>query len=325
MGKTEDARKWLRKGIEQYPEDTVDRLFLARLAIREDNIDEAITLYRELLAITPDADTLLLRIGFLQSQQNRFLEAEKTLQQALEVNPQSLFAYLYLARLAKNAEEHKKAERHYTKALEINWSVELALEIADYYALEKNYPKVEEQYRSIYSKQPDDMRGGLGLVHILLLQNKEKEAFTVLKELRASSNNPETVDLVTARLYLRTRDLEKAAKILEPLAMDNKDEEALYMLAVIRYQQEESNLALTLLEMIPAGANFHEDGLSLQVRIYMERKQFKTAIALLSKAIEANKNSSPELYTLLASLYMEQGLFQDGYTILDAALGVHPN
>ncbi len=325
MGKPEKAAQWLRKAIQQFPDETADRLFLARLAIQNKKIEEAIQLYREVLILTPQDETLLLRIGFLQSQQKHFSDAEKTLKMALELNPDSLFAYLYLARLAKRTEEYEKAEKYYHKALKINWSVELALELADHYVLLKKNRKAEEQYRTIYKTNPTDLRGGLGLVHILFLQKKEKQAFKILSELRQYSHDSDAIDLITARLYLSTKDLEKAATVLEPLAIDKKNEEAIYMLSIICYQQNDTDRALTLLKMVKPDSNFQEDALSLQVRIYMEKKQYTTAIALLRNAIKNNKNSSPDLYTLLASLYMEQGLFQDGYKTLDAALAVHPD
>ena len=325
MGKIQQAKAWLQKGITQFPEDTIDRLFLARLAIREDNLDGAIELYRQVFAITPEDDTILLRIGFLQSQQNRFKEAEQTFLQALTLNPDTLFTHLYLARLYNSSEEYDKAKQYYKQALTLNWSLELALEVADFYTMLKDYPEVEQLYRSIHTSAPEDLRGGLGLVNILLIQNKEEQALATLNELRANSNDPATIDMVAARLYLRANNMDQAAAILTPLALENRDEEALYMLGVIHYQQKETQRAMTLLEMIAPGGEFYEDALSLQVRIYMEKKQFSKAITLLKEAIAGNRQSSPELYTLLASLYMEQGLFQDGYTILDAALGVHPN
>jgi len=324
MNKPQEAARWLRKAIAKYPEDTEDRLFLARLAIRENKTDEAIQLYRDVFTLTPEDDTLLLRIGFLQSQQKRFKEAEQSFHEALRVNPKSLFAHLYLARLAKQTGNNKKAENYYQKALNLNWSIELALEVADYYSLLKKYKKVEQQYRTIYKKNPEDLRGGLGLVHVLLLQNKEQQAFTVLLELRENSNNPDAIDLITARLYLRTKNLEKAATTIETLAVEKGNEEALYMLSVIRYQQKNSAAALTLLQMIKADSDFFEESISLQVRIFMERQQYTTAITLLSDTLEDNKNSSPKLYTLLASLYMEHGFFKEGYNTLDKALVIYP-
>lgn len=325
MGKPHGAAEWLRKTIKQYPDDIEDRLLLARISIRNDDIEEAIQLYRDVLALTPEDETLLLRIGFLQSQQKLYLKAEQTLKEALVVNPKSLFAHLYLARLAKLTQANSKAEEYYKNALTLNWSVDLALEVADFYGSQEQYDKVEQQYRTIFTKHPEDSRGGLGLVHVLLLQDKEKQAFSILKELRANSSDPDAIDIVTARLYLRTKNLEKAASVLEPLAVDKGIDEAIYMLSVIRYQQKKEAEALTLLHKIKADSTYHEDGLSLQVRISMEKKQFKAAIKLLRDAIASNKNSSPDLYTLLASLYMEQGLFQDGYTTLDVALTVHPD
>ena len=46
--------------------------------------------------------------------------------------------------------------------------MELALELSDYYALRKDYEKVEQQHRIIYKNNPEDLRGGLGLVRLLV-------------------------------------------------------------------------------------------------------------------------------------------------------------
>ena len=325
MGKPHGASKWLRLAIDKFPEDTQDRILLARLAMQNNEPDEAIRLYREVLGLTPDDETILLRIGFLQLEQNQLVEAEKSFTDALILNPKSLFAYLYLARLATKTRQLDLAAEYYQKALSQNWTVDLAIEVSEFYMLQEEYEKVETQYRDILAKYPEERHAGLGLIHVLILQKKAEEALSVLQELRATSDDPTEIDIITARLYLRSNNLEKAATILKPLAFEKNIEEAIYMLAVIRYQQQELASTRTLLQKIESHqSDFFEDAISLRVRILIEEKQFTEATTLLQQTINAYETPSPGLYTLLASLYMERGMFEAGYTTLDTALTVHP-
>ncbi len=325
MGKQQDAANWLRAAIKKYPEDLQDRLLLARLDIRNNKIDEAIELYNELISMTPDDETLFLRLGFLYSEQQEFIKAEQTFQKALELNQDSLFAHLYLARLAALTGDLKLAEKRYKKTLQLNWSIELVLELAEFYEKQENYKKVEQQYRSILKKNPKETRAGLGLVHTLLLQNKDKKAFRVLQELRENSDDPTQIDIITARLHLRSKQLDKAAVILLPMATSEDVPEATYMLSVIYYQQKKLASAMELLQTIEQEAEQFEDSIFLQVRIFMELHQDNRAIELLNETLLNEELVSPGLYSLLASLYMEQDQMKKGYELLDTALIKYPN
>ncbi len=324
MGKPLGAAKWLRQSIERFPGDTEDRILLARLAIRNNESDEAIRLYREVLALTPGDETLLLRIGFLQLEQNQFIDAKRSFSDALALNPQSLYAHLYLARLATRMNQPTQAAEYYEKALSQNWTADLAIEVSEFYTLQNEYEKVEALYRSVLDKYPQEKHAGLGLVHVLLLQGKSKEALTVLQEMRTNSSEPAEIDIIIARFYLRNENLQMAAKVLKPLVLENNREEAVYMLAVIRYEQQDIINARTLLEKIQPQSEFYEDAVSLRVRILIKEKNLTKATLLLQQTIKEYEKPSPALYTLLASLYMEQEMFQDGYTILDTALTIHP-
>jgi tetratricopeptide (TPR) repeat protein len=325
MGKHHGAAKWLRTAIEKYPDDLQDRLLLARLDIRNNEIEEALALYNELIAMAPEDETLFLRLGFLYSEQNQYKEAEQTFLKALELNPESLFAHLYLARLATQTGNLNQAEKYYQKTLTLNWSTELAFEVAGFYEAQKNYTMVELQYLTVLKKHPKDTRAGLGLVHTLLLQDKEKEALDVLRDLRQNSDDPAQIDIITARLYLRSKKLNEAAEILEPLTVEEDVPEAAYMLAVIRYQQKQLDKSMALLRTIEPESSQFEDSIYLQVRILMERQQDTQAIKLIKETLNNQDIASPGLYTLLASLYMEQKQIQKGYDLLDAALVKYPD
>ncbi len=325
MGNYDGAASWLRKIIRKYPKELQDRLLLARIYIRNNETEKAIGLYNELIAMSPDDETLFLRLGFLYSEQNQLQEAEKIFQQALKINPESLFAHLYFARLLAQKGDYREAEQWYEKTLAINWSAELAYEFALFYEKQNDFYKMKSLYHTILKKDPGDIRAGLALVHTLLLQDKEDEALQVLSELRGYSEDPVQIDIITARLYLRAKKLDQAAAILKPMALEQNDSEATYMLAVIYYKQDKSSMAMELLTTLKKGSNKFEESLYLQVRILMEDGLDSQAIHILKNAIEDEDIATPGLYTLLASLYMEREQFQECAALLSKALLKHPD
>ncbi len=97
------------------------------------------------------------------------------------------------------------------------------------------------------------------------------------------------------------------------------------MLAVIRYQQEKLEIASSLLRTIEEESEYYENALFLLVRIFLAQKIPKKAIALIRQTINNESITiRPALYTLLASLYMEQNQIEKGYKILDDALKKYP-
>lgn len=325
MGKYQGAAQILRKIISDNPEDITDRLLLARLDIRNDEIEEAIQLYKEILRLSPEDGTILLRLGFLYSQQNRYSDAEKAFRQALSLNPSSLFAHLYLARLATQTGDFTEAATWYEKALELNWSANLALELAEFYGILKNYDRVEALYRSVLALTPTDEQASLGLVHTLLLQDREAEALEELRRLRELSETPDHIDMLTSRLFLRSGKLDEAIKILEPLVRKEESSDAAYLLAIIRYEEKEFAEALDILRRISPDSTPYPDAVSLRVRILMEEKQEQQAIALLEEVLADDISNTPSLYALLASLYMEQNRMDMGYEVLQEALNRYPD
>ncbi len=325
MARYDDAAKWLRIAIKKYPEELQDRLLLARLYIRSNKINKAIELYNELISMSPDDETLYLRLGFLYSEQNQLEKAEQVFGRVLEINPESLFAHLYFARLAVKQGNPEKAELWYKKTLAINWSVELVLEFAGFYEKQNDLEKMKALYRSILKKEPGELRAGLALVHTLLLQNNEKNALEVLASLRKNSEDPTQIDIITARLYLRSDKLDKAEEILKPMAMDQKIPEATYMLAVIYYEQDKDDMAMDLLHTMRVGDDKFEDSLYLQVRILMEDGLDSKAIQLMKEALADDDLVSPNLYTLLASFYMERQQLDLCAALLDEALLKYPD
>ncbi len=325
MGKQKKAEKLLRTSLERFPDDIQDRRLLARLHIQNNEIDKAIIIYKELIEISPEEENYQVRLGILYSEQRQYVTAEQTFQKVLLLNKSSIYAHLYLARLAKQKGHIKLAEKRYKKALKLNWSTELALEFAEFYQKEKQFKKAEQQFHSILKKNPQETRAGLSLVQILLLQEKDTEALLILQDLRNKADDPVQFDMITARLHLRSGKLDKAVAILTPMTVDEDAPEASYMLAIIFFQQNKFDQALQLLHTIEEEAPQFEDSIYLQVRIFIEQQQYTNAIDILIKTLKNEALATPGIYSLLASLYLEQHEMQKGYELLDEAILKYPD
>ncbi len=322
MGKYKGAAKWLREMIAKTPDDTSNRQLLAQLDVRNGETEEAIQLYNELIALQPENETNFLRLGVIFSKQHRYSDAETSFKSGIALNNDSFFAHLYLARLALQTGDFDSAENWYHEALQINWSAEIATEIAEFYGATGSPEKAEPLFRAILEKHPYDEKAGLGLVQTLLHQKMEKQALQVLDELQTHSEQPDRIILITCRIYLRSGEFDKAAELLKEIIENN---EAAYMLAVIYYEKKDIEKALQSLLHIPPGSDRYQDSIILQVRIFMDKNQEDLAISLLHTVVASETDSTPALYALLASLYMEQKQIQDSYKTLDTGLEMFPD
>ncbi len=322
MGKYQGAAKWLREIIAGNPDDINNRILLAQLDVRNNEIEEAIQLYREVIELKPDDETTYLRLGVIYSRQLRYIEAEQLFKEALSRNKDSFYCRLYLARLKTKTGDRKSAEKWYREALQLTWSTELAVEVAEFYSSANEHDSAETLYRTLFSKNPDNEQIGLALVQTLLIRKKEQEALQVLQNLQQISEDPERIILIICRIHLRDNELDKAAELLQTI-LDNN--EAAYMLAVIYYEQKKREKTVQTLKLIPSGSPYFQDSISLQVRIFMEDKEEEKAISLLEKVAADKVDSSPALYALLASLYMEQKQKANSYKTLDRALETFPD
>ena len=322
MGKYQGAAKWLREIIADNPDDLNNRILLAQLDVRNNEIEEAIQLYKDVIQLNPDDETTYLRLGIIYSKQLRYNEAEKTFKKALSLNKESFYCRLYLARLKTKTGDLDSAEKYYREALDRIWSSELAVEMAEFYSASAKYDSAEALYHSILSKNPDNEQIGLALVQTLLVQEKEKQALQVLQNLEQISEDPERIILIRCRVYLRDNALDKAAELLQSIL---NNDEAAYMLAVIYYEQKKRDKTLQTLKRIPSGSAYFQDSVSLQVRMFMEDNEEEKAITLLNRVVADKVDSSPALYALLASLYMEQKQKENSYKTLNKALETFPD
>ena len=325
MEKQHAAAQWLREAIKKNPNDIDSQLLLARLDVNNGNMDEAIQIYEKILEVAPDNSTVRLRLGYLYSQQGRYQEGEKTIKVILTKDPDSYFALLYLARLAIQSGDFNTAATLYEKILPMNWSQDLVYEMADFYSMREQYQRVEELYASILKKEPENERAAIGRVNALLLAGQDKEAQKELARIRTFSNQPTNIDLISSRVFIRSKNFDKANALLEKILAKKESSAARYMLAVIRYEHNKREAALAHLRKISHGDEEFENSIVLQTKILNELKRTPEAISLLKRLIDNPNRRQPLFYTLLAGIYVSQDQLASAHEILKKGCELYPD
>ena len=325
MEKLHAAAQWLREAIKKNPNDLDNQLLLARLDVNIGDFNEAIQIYEKILELAPDNSTVRLRLGYLYSQQGHYKEGEETIKVLLIKDPDSYLALLYLARLAIQSADFDTAAGLYEKILPQHWSPELVYEMIDFYGMREQHKRVEQLYASIVKKEPENEQAALGRVHSLLLLNQEKEALEELARIRPYSNKPSTIDLISSRVFIHTRNFDKANVLLEKIVAKEYSSAARYMLAVIRYEANKPEAALAHLRKISHDDEEFEISIALQTKILLDQQRTTEALTLIKKLIDNPNRRQPLYYSLLASIHVNQGQLARGHEILEKGIELYPD
>jgi tetratricopeptide (TPR) repeat protein len=325
LHREDEAKEKLLEYIGKHP-DTVDaRLLLARIYIREKQFAKAASQYESVHRLHPRETRSLLLLGELYLIQGQRQKALSTLEQALAIEPDNYAAHLFTARILADEKKYGKAISFYKKALRLNWSTDLELELAEVYLRQKNYNRAEQIYSSILASEPANREAGLALVHVYLLEKKNQQAISLLNRLKTVADNPGEIELTLARVYARNEEYEKAAAILRKILVRENMPQARYMLAVLYVQKKQYEDALLQLRLIPEQSRVFEDSLFVRVKLLRLLGREDEAISLLERILLDEKSvKSSELLALLGHLYLKQGDLRKGEQMFDTALSNDP-
>jgi len=325
MGDTEKAVSWLQQAIKEQPDAVPLSLFLANLYAQQNKSEEAITLYDKVLALEPDNEDVQLRLTFLYIQQDQYQKAEHILRKLLKKNEEHYFAHFYLARLLKKTKSYENAGDEYEKAISLNWSKDLAYEIGHFYTTLNRHEDALRIYTSITEYDPYDERGSLSRIQPLLELERNDEALADLERIRIFSQNKANIDLISAKIFIRIKEPEKARKLLTQLSRNTENSEPHYLLALLFFQDEKYESALNHLKMVSTQSDIFEEAVYLQTRIFKKLEKPDEIVELLTRHISIPENRSPLFYALLSSLYQEQEKNRSALTLLEEAIEIYPD
>ena len=324
LGRISEAAAWLENYLKDKPTKTVQRFMLARLKIQQGKDDEAIALFQEALDIEPNNTSIRLRLGLLHAQKGEYERAEKIFKDILANYNESYFATLYLARLYQESGDFSKSEQYYRDALALNWSKELAYEIAEFYTLHKKFEQAQKAYQDILSRDEQDERAALGIVQSLIYLKEGEAAIQELKKIRQFSNDPERIDLISSQILVNMGENDRARSILQDILQNSPLSQASYLLAVVFYEENNYQEAMTILETIPPTAPEYSDSVMLRVRILEETQRSKESQLLLENEIAQEETRQPSFYSVLSAIQRKNDSQEKALSTLAAGVKNFP-
>ena len=324
MDRRNEAAEILEQIISNNPQDTENRILLAKVYTSMGLEDKALAVYKDLLVIKEDHDTLLM-LGTLYVQRKEYDEAQKILNRLIKLEGDSYLAHYSLARLYRELQYYDKAALSYEKALELNWNERLAYEMTEFYENQLQYDKAVTIYRRIIEEGESTDMAKTRLVNLYLKIEENEKALELLRELRTVLPESFNVDITITRILLSQEKYDEAVMILEDVLQTNPELIVMrYLLGMAYYRKKDFEKAAEQLEIIPAESNLYEDTVFLRVKILSETNDQAGAIELLEKQIAEPLTRRPSFYILLASLYRETEKVAHGKEIYEQAVQLYP-
>jgi len=324
MDRWDQAAEILEQIISNNPQDTDNRLLLAKVYTSMGLEDKAVAIYKALLEIKEDHDTLLM-LGTLYVQRKEYDEAQKILNRLIQLEGDSYLAHYSLARLYRELQYYDKAAASYEKALELNWFERLAYEMAEFYENQLQYDKAIAVYQRIIEEGESTDMAKTRLVNLYLKIEENDKALELLRELRTVLPESFNVDITITRILLSQEKYDEAIMIMEDVLQTNPELTVMrYLLGMAYYRKNDLDKAEEQLKIIPAESNLYEDTVFLRVKILSDSDDQAGAIELLEKQIADASTRKPSFYILLASLYREREEVELGKGVYEQAVKLHP-
>ena len=284
------------------------RMLYAKVLGRQGKNDRAMHQYQLISDRNPDDPAILLLLAEMYLGNKQSDQARAVLGRVLTLDPTSYPGHVLMARLDQQVGRTDEAADHYRQALARNWSSELQMELGELFIKTQRYEAAGALYRDIIAREDHNEGARIALVHVYLLQKKDSQALTELKNLRALVDQPQRVDLTIARLYAKQQHFDKAIAITEQILARENLPEARFFLAVLFAQEKKYNQALRQIRLVDREAPEFAEALSLEVRILREQDRADEAVRRIEENLAATDGArNAELYTMLAGLHQQQG------------------
>ncbi|MDD5109515.1 MAG: tetratricopeptide repeat protein, partial [Candidatus Omnitrophica bacterium] len=139
--------------------------------------------FKKALEMNSQCDNAYFGLGTCYARQERFAEARALLRKALEANPKNYRVYIELGGCSNCEAKHGQAEEEFKKALEINPQAEDAYRGLGWtYELQKKYPQAEEAFSKALEINPDNYYNCVDFGLLCSLKGRYSQAEKLLKK-----------------------------------------------------------------------------------------------------------------------------------------------
>ena len=326
MDKKSEAANWIKRILEEDPDDSSSSAFLANLYVSMEQPDKAEEVYSDILKKKPkDTDTMLL-LGALYARQKKYEEARKVLEKLLKLNPDSFIGHQYLAKVYMVTGDIEKARKSFNKALQLNWTTFLAFEVASFLGENGYESEALKLYREILEEDESNERIRTTIITILLKMDRINEAIDEFEALLPFATDVLKVEVNLSRLLIDRKKYDEAIDHLRSvLENDPEYNEARILLALALYEKGEEDQAVSSLKMVDPEADNYEDATVYLAKILISEKEFSAAEKMLKIRVGSRKSRRKTFYPLLAAVLQQQEKSVEAEETFEEALSLYPD
>lgn len=326
MNKKKDAANWVKRILEEDPEDSSSSAFLANLYVSMDQPEDAEKVYLGILKKNPEDTDNMLQLGALYARQKKYDEAEKLLENLVNLNPDSFIGHQYLAKVYEKTGKVEKARKSFNEALNLNWTSFMAFEVAVF--LGNNGYEIDalKLYREILEEDESNERIRTTIISILLRMDKVDKAIEEFEALLPFATDVLKVEVNLSRLLIDRKKYDEAIEHLNSVLDNDPDfSEARILLALALYEKGEEDEAVANLKKVGSDDDDYEDSTAYLVRILVSEKELSMAERILKDRIGVQESRRKSFYPLLATVLHQQGKSSEAGKIFEEALRLYPD
>ena len=327
VNKKRQALIWIDTLVQKHPNDISTKLFLANLYAAIGEYEKSRDIYINVLTQDPKNSEAMLMLASLSIKEVDYSKGLEILERLVFIDPDSVIAYQYLAKLYRELHYNDKSLAAYQRTLSLEWRNAIAMEAADLYTELGKYKEAINLYQKVIK---NDYINELAVGRLVILYEKTGEvdkALDILHELRKSTMDPQKVDLALGRVFLNQKRYDEAISVYHGMLEMYPDIDLVQsILALTYYEKGEKHKAKELLLHIPKDSEGYRDSQVVLLNILREEGNYTDAIKLVKENLVAEEGKEDfDLYAVLADLYKANGENDKALTVFKEAIRDSPD
>lgn len=315
---------------DEFPNAPDIQLLYAQQLLLRNKLDEAETVLKRTLELSPGKLPAVLAQGELLLKRKDLKAAEELFQRLLALEPNNANLYTQIAKLLIEQKQWELAIKYLEQAYKLQpENNEIFVTLFESYYRQDQLDKAEEMLNHAleFSKNKEALYGLLGV--LLRVQGKLTEALPAFE--KAISLKPDNLDyyLQVISIHLQLNQLDKAeavANTAEEIFTKDKSQDFYYNLAVVYEQWGLYDRAIELLEKVLKNDAQNLQAYTSLAHVYNLKREYSKAIETIKRAREnlGSKADTPEFYLMEGGTYLEQRNYAQAVDTFKSSLNKDP-
>ncbi len=319
----------INKILKNNPDDVETLILSGKIHHNLKNTVAVKKIYQKVIEIDKSRENIYLILGGLYIKDDEMSEALNVFRQLVHHFPASYPGRFFLGKIHSQKGNYKDAEKQLKKAIALQPELaEPRFELLNIYRAQgkkQNPEKIYKIYKDILEKNPNNVRAAFELGNYYHERGKIRDAEKLFIDLGQRSKSKFAIILNILQLYIDKKKYNAAITILKGMLKGAPESSDIHHVAgMALYGKKDNDKAMLHFKKVKPGSRFYQDAIVHISYLYQEKGDMKNAINHLKEAINTTPDD-PELFYYLSMFYEDMEKFKDAVTALKKAIEISPS